>query len=117
MMSIVHPEELLDTLSALSGDSRYTEVKEKVIEKECGEEKGEVRMCEVAEKLEQRGIQKGIQQGIQQGIQEGIREGVRRTMEICLELGIAKEQVIDKVMEKYALSREDAEKEMERCWG
>ena len=115
--AIVHPEELLDTLSALSGDSRYTEVKEKVIEKECGEEKGEVRMCEVAEKLEQRGIQKGIQQGIQQGIQEGIREGVRRTMEICLELGIAKEQVIDKVMEKYALSREDAEKEMERCWG
>lgn len=106
--AIVHPEELLDTLSALSGDSRYKEVKEKVIEKKCGEEKGEVRMCEVAEKLEQRGIQKGIQQGIQ--------EGVRRTMEICLELGIAKEQVVDKVMEKYAMSREDAEKEMERCW-
>ena len=105
MMSIVHPEELLDTLSALSGDSRYKEVKEKVIEKECGEEKGEVRMCEVAEKLEQRGIQKGIQ------------EGIRRTMEICLEFGISKEKVIDKVMEKYALSREDAEKEMERCWG
>ena len=105
---IVHPEELLDTLSALSGDSRYTEVKEKVIEKECGEEKGEVRMCEVAEKLEQRGIQKGIQKGIQ--------EGMRRTMEICLEFGISKEQVIDKVMEKYALSREDAEEEMERCW-
>ena len=108
MMSIVHPEELLDTLSALSGDSRYKEVKEKVIEKECREEKGEVRMCEVAEKLEQRGIQKGIQKGIQ--------EGMRRTMEICLEFGISKEQVIDKVMEKYVLSREDAEKEMERCW-
>ena len=65
-------------------------------------------MCEVAEKLEQRGIQKGIQKGIQ--------EGMRRTMEICLEFGISKEQVIDKVMEKYVLSREDAEKEMERCW-
>ena len=108
---IVHPEELLDTLSALSGDPRYEAVKEKIIEEESKGKKGEIKMCEFAEKMEQRGIQKGIRQGIQ----EGIREGVRKTMEICLELGIAKEQVIDKVMEKYALSREDAEKEMERC--
>ncbi len=57
-------------------------------------------MCVVAEKLENRGIQKGI----------------RGTIEICQEFGIAREQIINKVMEKYSLTREETEQEMDRCW-
>ena len=102
--TVVHPEELLDTLSALSGDSRYEVVKEKIIQNESKEKKGEFKMCEVAEKLEQRGIQKGIHQGIQ------------GTIKICQKLGIAREQVMEQIMENYSLTREDAEKEMRECW-
>lgn len=32
-------------------------------------------MCDVAQRLEDRGIQKGIKQGIQKGIQKGISQG------------------------------------------
>ena len=102
--TVVHPEELLDTLSALSGDSRYEVVKEKIIQNKSKEKKGEFKMCEVAEKLEQRGIQKGIRQGIQ------------GTIKICQKLGIAREQVMEQIMENYSLTQEDAEKEMRECW-
>ena len=33
-------------------------------------------MCDIAQRLEDKGIQQGIQQGIEQGIQQGIQEGV-----------------------------------------
>lgn len=56
---LLHPEELMNALEALSGDSRYEQAYEKITEEE--KEEG-VKMCVVAEKLEQIGIQKGIQQ-------------------------------------------------------
>ncbi|MCI7262024.1 MAG: hypothetical protein MR562_02265 [Clostridiaceae bacterium] len=49
----------MNALEALSGDSRYEQAYEKITEEE--KEEG-VKMCVVAEKLEQIGIRKGIQQ-------------------------------------------------------
>ena len=61
---IVHPEALLLMLKALTGDKRYLTILRALSEEE---KKGEVSMCELLDKYENRGIQKGIQKGIQQG--------------------------------------------------
>ena len=55
---------LLLMLKALTGDKRYLKIFSALTE---DEKKGEMSMCELLDKYENRGIQKGIQQGIQQG--------------------------------------------------
>ena len=65
---IVHLESLLLMLQALTGDRRYLKILRSMTEED---KKGEMTMCELLDKYENRGIQKGIKQGIQQGIQQG----------------------------------------------
>ncbi|MCH5341316.1 MAG: Rpn family recombination-promoting nuclease/putative transposase [Acetatifactor sp.] len=59
---IVHPEALLLMLKALSGDIRYLKIRNAMSEEE---REGNITMCELLDKYENRGIQKGIQQGEQ----------------------------------------------------
>lgn len=61
---IVHPESLLLMLQALTGDKRYLKILKSMTEED---KKGEMTMCELLDKYENRGIQKGIKQGIKQG--------------------------------------------------
>ena len=64
---IQHVDEVLKLLSVMSGDDRYAQLLSDA-------ERRPKNMCDVAERLEQRGIQKGIQKGIQEGLTEkGIR--------------------------------------------
>ena len=65
---IVHPESLLLMLQALTGDGRYQKILNSITDED---KKGEMTMCELLDKYENRGIQKGIQKGIKQGIQQG----------------------------------------------
>ena len=52
----------------MTGDNRYEAILS---------EKKELRtMCDVAQRLENRGIEKGIKQGIEQGIEQGIKKNV-----------------------------------------
>ena len=57
---LVHPEALLLMLKALTNDDRYMEMLTALTEEE---KKGEITMCELLDKYENRGIQKGLQQG------------------------------------------------------
>lgn len=57
---IVHPEALLLMLKALTGDTRYLKIRNDMSKEEKG---GNITMCELLDKYENRGIQKGIQQG------------------------------------------------------
>lgn len=54
-------------LNIRKGDNRYKEI--------LADKEGVSNMCDVAQRLEDRGIQKGIKQGIQKGIQKGISQG------------------------------------------
>ena len=65
---IAHPEALLLMLKALTGDKRYLKILKALTEEE---KKGEVSMCELLDKYENRGIERGRKQGIRQGIQQG----------------------------------------------
>lgn len=61
----VHPEALLLMMKALTGDKRYLKIRDTLSEKE---KEGNISMCELLNKYENRGIQKEIQKGIQQEI-------------------------------------------------
>lgn len=65
---IQHVDEVLKMLSIITGDDRYTSISS------AGKKEG-ITMCDVAERLEQRGIKRGIEKGIQQGIEQGIQVG------------------------------------------
>ena len=60
---IQYPEELLELLGEISGDSRYQELADHILDEE-GEE---VTMCIIADKLEQRGVERGMAQGLERG--------------------------------------------------
>ena len=56
MQKISHPEALLLMLEALTGDQRYLKIIKTLTQKE---KRGEITMCELLDKYENRGIQKG----------------------------------------------------------
>lgn len=59
---IRHLEALLLLLEALTGDTRYGEIVPEMLKQE--RKGGQVTMCDLIEKYEQKGIQKGIQKGL-----------------------------------------------------
>ena len=74
-----HADAVLKLMSVMTGDHRFEEV----------QRKGEVRnMCEVMDRVEQRGIRKGVQKGIRKG-QILLVDAVKR-----LEQGETREQLI-----------------------
>ena len=65
--TINHVDEILKFLSVMTGDSRYEEI--------LSDKEGVSNMCDVAQRLEDRGIEKGIKEGLQKGMKEGLSLG------------------------------------------
>ena len=63
----MHVDEILKFLSVMTGDSRYEEI--------LSDKEGVSNMCDVAQRLEDRGIEKGIKEGLQKGMKEGLSLG------------------------------------------
>lgn len=59
---------MLKLLSVMTGDNRYASILS-------SDKEGVMTMCDVAERLEQRGIKRGIEQGIKQGAKRGVQNG------------------------------------------
>ncbi len=73
--TIRHVSEVLQLMRVLTGDDRFTPDVSSL------KSKGKsVTMCEVLDKVENRGIQKGIQKGIKKGIKEGEKKGRIKTL-------------------------------------
>ena len=64
--AIKHVDELLKLMTVLTGDSRFEEQI-----KEMHKEEGEIRMCEVLDKIENRGVDRGIEIGEKLGETKG----------------------------------------------
>ena len=60
-------DEILKFLSVMTGDSRYEEI--------LSDKEGVSNMCDVAQRLEDRGIEKGIKEGLQKGMKDGLSLG------------------------------------------
>ena len=62
------------------------------------------------------GVRKGVRKGIQKGIQKGIREGTRALIESCRELNQSYDSTLQRIMDKFSLSRSEAEARMREYW-
>ena len=63
------------------------------------------------------GRQEGLKEGRQEGLKEGLKEGRRQaTVELLQEMGMEKENVCAKMQEKFQLSFQEAEREVEKYW-
>lgn len=65
---IKHPSEVLDLLRAITKDERFYAIKDKI---RMETKEGGTNMCELLDKIENRGLMKGLSQGREEGREEG----------------------------------------------
>ncbi len=90
--AIKHVDEILKFLSVMTGDSRYEEI--------LSDKEGVSNMCDVAQRLEDRGIEKGMKEGIQKGLQKGIQKGIKEG------ISLGGNQMIYSLVEDKSISME-----------
>lgn len=117
---IRHPEEFLDTLSAVSGDRCYHKLAaylenhpddpgsrlQNTLRKE------NCTMYMIAEELENRGMKRGIEKGIEKGLEQGIHAMIR----LCADLKLPRSQTLDNIIRHFQLPPEKAETFLEKYW-
>lgn len=86
-----------ETLAALGAATGTSELVDYALENEGGR----INMCTALESLKKEGIQEGIREGIQEG-------KIRGAVEILLEMGLAREEICERIEKKYQLSKEEA---------
>ena len=106
---IVHIEEFLLLMQALTGDNRYEQILPQLEKKE---KQGGITMCELLNKYENRGIQKGIKKGEKRGTQKGIKALVK----ICQEFGLSQADTIARVIQEFTLSQDEGTKWTQKYW-
>ncbi len=108
--NIRHVKEMLDFFREFTGDERYREMSREITKRS---EKGEnVMSCSMLDYAENKGIQKGVREGLQ----KGIREGTRALIESCRELDQSYDSTLQRIMDKFSLSRSEAEARMREYW-
>ena len=85
--SVRHVEDTMRLLSRLTGDRRFEEAGNELLPWIA--DGGGVSMCEVLDKIENRGIQKGLEQGMAQGMSRGV-ESVAMKM---VRLGVPEDNI------------------------
>ena len=83
--TIKHVDEILKFLSVMTGDNRYEEI--------LSDKEGVSNMCDVAQRLEDRGIEKGLQKGREEGLGLGGNQMIYSLVEdksISMEKGAQK---------------------------
>lgn len=95
--TIQHVDEVLKLMSVLTKDNRFLKAQQ--------EGNGEVKnMCEVLDRVENRGIAKGLEQGI------------RATILVAKEYGATKESIVEKIIEMFSLPEDKAKENVERFY-
>ena len=90
-----HPQETLDLISVFSGDSRFTDEYNRI---ESEKREGGISMCDIYDKIEERGLEKGMEEGIQKGMQKGMEKGMEEGIQKGMQKGM--EKGMQKGMEK-----------------
>lgn len=95
-------------------------IKEKILDTFLIKHKGEVTMMILEEYDEQIHIENekriSEEDGMKRGIEQGIEQGVKASIEICKELELSREETQTKIMSKFLLSVETAEKYLLEYW-
>ena len=66
-------------------------------------------MCRALEQMKETARQKGFQEGVSEGRSEGRSEGIQFMATLMLEAGYPFEKICAKIVEKYGMTKEEAE--------
>ena len=89
-MPVKHMDAFLKLLSIMVGDQRYREI----LDEMNLNNKGESNMCEVFDKIEQRGVQKGIREGIREGVISLYKKGLITVSDAAKELNVSEKEFV-----------------------
>lgn len=114
--TLVHPEQLLDLLAALSGDTRMKAMREALIQIE---QKEGTNMCLLMDIIERdykekgleegrkegliKGREQGLMEGREQGLMEGRMEGIRGTVQLLQRLGLDEAVILQQISFQFSL--------------
>ncbi|MBQ8184769.1 MAG: Rpn family recombination-promoting nuclease/putative transposase [Lachnospiraceae bacterium] len=90
----------------------YAKSKQLLPRMEAYKKGGKVDMCKALEEM----IEEGRQEGLEKGIEKGIEKGLQALIETCKEFGASQETTMQKIVDKYKVSAEDANIWMEKYW-
>lgn len=62
------------------------------------------------------GREEGREEGRKEGREEGREEGIRAIIEVCQDFGMSKENIKNKLQEKFELTEEQAFRYIDSCW-
>ena len=62
------------------------------------------------------GREEGRKEGREEGRKEGMEEGIKAFVEICQENNFSREIILEKMLEKFTISKEAAKEYLERYW-
>lgn len=105
-------EETFDTISVMINNQELIKNKNRYRDLEGGN----VNMCKAMEDWAEELKQEGKIQGKAEGKIEGKNEGIKAVIEVCKELGTAKEDTLSKIMEKFSFTKQEAKNYIEKYW-
>ena len=63
-------------------------------------------MCEILDYVEGKGVKKGLRKGVRKGLRKGVKVGVKAMIKDNLEMGYEQEEIIEKVLRYFSVSKE-----------
>ncbi len=54
--------------------------------------------------------------GIEEGERRGREQGIQAVIEVCKNLEVSRAETIIKIMEKFSISKEEAEENLQKYW-
>lgn len=73
-------------------------------------------MCKALEELMEQGRQEGRKEGELRGEKRGREQGIAVLIETCHELGRSKDETMQRIRDKFSLTRKTAELMMGKYW-
>ena len=111
-----HTDAFFKLLSRMVGDKRYYEIIQEMSPNQ--EKEGEIEMCEVYDKIENRGIEKGIALGKEIGKEEGKEIGIEEgKLLIIVKLINDKTYTVESAAETFGISEDAIRKELDKQAG
>ena len=101
----------LDNPDIIVKDERIVELDRIVSEVKQSEEWEAVKM-----NILEIGIQHGIERGIEQGKAQGLEQGIRGVIETCQEFGISQGDTLQRLIEKFSLTKDAAKEQLDKYW-
>lgn len=108
-----HVAELLDFFQTFTGQRKYEEIKQEIIERS---KKEDIVMDPIFDTVWKEGLEEGLEKGREEGREEATRTGITALIETCQEFNHTRDELLTKLMEKFHLTKDQATGYIQQYW-